>query len=103
MIRVLFTNTEVQFESKSTGKHFAIRYSEQPEVFGHPRHLVVDFERASPLLNAALKVVHGKSLLAPKVEIRIDRIFAGGLADVDYRIIKDFFIHSGAREVNIQK
>ncbi len=101
MIRVLFTDTELQFESKRTGKHFVIRYSEQPEVFGHPRHVMVNFERASPLLNTALKAVHGKSLLPPKVEIYVQRIFSGGLADVGHRAIKDFFIQSGALKVNI--
>ena len=97
----MFTDTEVQFESKRTGKDFVIRYSDQPGVFGHPRHSWWILSGASLLLNTALKAVHGKSLIPPKVEIHVQRIFSGGLADVDRRAIKDLFIHSGAREVNI--
>jgi hypothetical protein len=100
MIRVTFTDTEVHFESDGTGKHYAIHCVDFPAVFGHPRHLMVDFERAHPLLHAALKAVHG-GLLAPRVEIRVTRPVLDGLADVDRRTLKDFLIHSGARDVTI--
>ena len=100
MIRVTFTDTEVRFESEDSGKHHAIYCAEYPGVFGHPRHLMVDFERAHPLLHGALKAVHS-GLLAPRVEIRVVRSVSGGLADVDRRTLKDFLIHSGARDVTI--
>ncbi len=101
MIRVIITDTELRFESDSTGRQHAIHCAEHPAVFGHPRHLMVDFEAARPLLNAGLKAVHGGSLLPPRVEVYVERAVLGGLADVDFRAIKDFFAHSGARDVKI--
>ena len=100
MIVITFTDTELRFESESTGKRHAIDCGEFPAVFGHPRHLMIDFERARPLLQAALRAVHG-SLLPPRVEIRIARPVSGGLADVDRRTLKEFLVHSGARDVTI--
>jgi hypothetical protein len=102
MIEVLFTDEELRFESLKSGKQCTIPFAAHPEVFGHPRHLMVDLERARPLLNAAMKEVAGISLLAPTVEIRIERAVAGGLADVDRKAVKDFFMHAGARKVEIR-
>jgi hypothetical protein len=102
MIKVLFTDNEVRFESENAAKQYAIRQSEHPEVLGHPRHLMVNFESALPVLHAALKAVNGRSLFAPEVEVHVLREMPGGLADVDKRTLKDFLFHSGARDVRIR-
>ena len=101
MIRITFADTEVRFEGDATKELHAIRYAEHPEVFGHPRHLLVNFERAQEVLRAALKAVHG-GIFPPRTEVRVIRSLAGGLADVDRRTLKDFLIHAGARDVVIQ-
>jgi hypothetical protein len=102
MIEVLLTDKQLRFESSKSGKQYTIQCAAHPEVFGHPRHLMVDLERARPLLNAAMKEVAGFGLLAPTVEIRIERAVAGGLADVDRKVVKDFFMYAGARQVEIR-
>ena len=100
MVRVTFTNTEVHFESDKTKRQHTLKHAEYPEVFGHPRHLMVNYERARPLLHDALKAVH-RGLLAPAVEVRVTRSLAGGLADVDHRTLKDFLLHAGAKHVSV--
>ncbi|MEI8287983.1 MAG: hypothetical protein WCH99_00810 [Verrucomicrobiota bacterium] len=101
MIRVIITDREVQFWSDRTGKQHTIRCLEHPAVFGHPRHIMVDFEAAIALLNTALKAVHSRRLFAPRVEVHVRRAVTGGLADVDLRTIKDFFVFAGAKDVKI--
>jgi hypothetical protein len=101
MIQVTFAETEVRFASNATKKQHVIRYAEHPDVFGHPRHLMVNLESAQDLLREALKAVHG-GMLPPKVEVRVRRHLAGGLADVDRRTLKDFFVQAGARDVALE-
>jgi hypothetical protein len=106
MIKVAITEKEFRFESAKTGKQCIIRCGDHPQVFGHPRHLMVSIELARPILNGALKEAGGLnwfSLMPPIVEVRIERSVAGGLADVDYRVIKEFFTYAGARRVEIQR
>lgn len=101
MIRVTITEKELWFESQASGKRYSIQCADHPQVFGHPRHLMVDLESARPLLTAAMKEVAGFRLLPPSVEIRIERAMAGGLADVDYQVAKHFFTYAGAKRVQI--
>jgi hypothetical protein len=101
MIHVSITDTELRFESPKSGKRFTIQCADHPEVFGHPRHLLVDLERARPLLTAAMKEVAGFALLPPTIELRIERAVAGGLVDVDYQVAKQFFTYAGAKNVEI--
>jgi hypothetical protein len=67
MVRITFTNTEVHFESDTQEQQHILYYAEYSDVFGHPRHLMVNFELARPLLHDALKSVHRRPL-APAVE-----------------------------------
>ncbi len=60
---------------------------------------MVDLDRVVPLLTKGMKAVNGFSLLPPNVEIRIDRVVAGGLVDVDYQVTKHFFTSAGAKKV----
>jgi hypothetical protein len=102
MIQVCITDTELRFESPKSGKRYAIQCADHPEVFWHPRHLMVDLERARPLLTAAMKEAAGFTLLPQSVELRIERAVAGGLVDVDYQVAKHFLIYAGAKKVEIR-
>ena len=103
MIQVLITDAELRFESSKSGKRYVIQCADHPEVFGHPRHLMVDLERARPLLTAAMKEVAGFAIMPPTVEIRIERTVAGGVVDVDWEVAKHFFEYAGAKKVEIHK
>jgi hypothetical protein len=101
MIHVSITDSKLRFESLKSGKRYAIQCADHPEVFGHPRHLMVDLERARPILTAAMKQEADFALLPPTIELRIVRTVAGGLVDVDYQVAKHFFTYAGAKRVEL--
>ena len=95
-IRAYFTPESIRFEEPKSGKTHIVCYADHPQIFGHPRHLLVDMDAARPVFEAAFKSITSFWLLALRVEVHIDREMEGGIADSDLAIIAHFFTDAGA-------
>ncbi len=81
-----------------------IPYRDHPEVFGHPRFLMADFDKSAALVRMTLKQLKGmrKALIAPKIVISINRPLSGGVAEMDKACLNQIFLEAGARKVVFQ-
>jgi hypothetical protein len=99
MIKLTITDTEVRLENRRSGRIHVIETAQEPEVFGHPRHLMRNAYLAIPLLNRGLRAVHGRSLWPLRVVATISRSAEGGLADVDFAVLRFLLRNAGAYSV----
>lgn len=98
---------EARFGAESlvfTGRDEILReiyaYRDYPEIFGHPRFLMADFDEAEALVRDAIRKLAGRwQVIAPRINVLIDRPMPGGLTPMDRRILCEIFTHGGAREV----
>jgi hypothetical protein len=89
----------VENESKS----IVISYRERPDVFGHPRFLFGDFDQCEEIIRSSLRKLElGWSLVPPKVVVTVEKELAGGITKIDERLIREVFMHGGARDVVIK-
>ncbi len=81
----------------------SVAYRDHPEVFGHPRFLMADFDKSVALVRNALReLVRGWRLLPPKITVTINRKMEGGITTIDRKLLAEIFLHGGARAVTIQ-
>lgn len=68
--------------------------------FAHPRVLVDDFTIAEKVITYAIKAVSDGQLLAPSpiVVVHVTEELEGGLAPMEYRVLRELFESAGARE-----
>lgn len=81
-----------------------VPYRDHPEIFGHPRFLMADFDNSAALVRGVLKQLKGmrRALIAPKMIVSINRPLAGGVTQIDKSILQQIFTEAGARKVLIQ-
>ena len=104
MILVSFSAEVLVFTVDSEEKTVSFPYREHPEVFGHPRFLMLDLKQSDAIVRLALKeLMPRRALIAAKIEVSISRSLQGGITDMDRRIIEDIFLHAGARKVVFRK
>lgn len=79
-------------------------YREHPEVFGHPRFLMADFDNSAALVRKALANLKGARfpLIAPKIVVKVNRQLDGGIVEIDKSIIQQIFTEAGARKVEFR-
>jgi hypothetical protein len=98
-IEARFGADSLTFTSREEGRSEVYAYRDHPDVFGHPRFLMADFDKGEALVRDALRKLAGRwQIIAPRIEGFIDRPIAGGLTDVDRRSLGMIFTHGGARE-----
>jgi hypothetical protein len=98
MIRASFNPDSLTLTSEDDRKSVSFSYRDYPVVFGHPRFLMADFEKSRELVHGALRQLAGR-WMPPKVTISVDREVAGGVTEIDRRILGEIFMHAGARAV----
>ncbi|HSY43951.1 MAG TPA: hypothetical protein VK811_08555 [Candidatus Acidoferrum sp.] len=81
-----------------------IPYREHPEIFGHPRFLMADFDNSAALVRKTLANLRGArfALIAPRIIVNINRQLNGGIMEIDKSIIQQIFTEAGARKVEIR-
>jgi hypothetical protein len=82
-------------------KPVSILYREHPDVFGHPRFFMADFDKGAALVRSALKELAGGRLplIAPKIAVSFDRPIQGGVTEMDKKIVCEILTSAGARKV----
>ena len=82
-------------------KPVSIPYHQHPEVFGHPRFFLADFDKSAALVSRALKeLAAGRlPLIAPKIAVSFDRPIQGGVTEMDKKIVGEILTSVGARKV----
>jgi hypothetical protein len=99
IIQARFGNDSLTFTSREDGRSEVYAYGDHPDVFGHPRFLMADFDKSEALVRDALRKLVGRwQVIAPKIEGFIDRQVTGGLTEIDRRSLGQIFTHGGARE-----
>ena len=78
-----------------------ILYRDYPEIFGHPRFLMVGRDQSAALVTTAIRQLMGgrPPLIAPKFVVTINRPLQGGITEIDERSIEEILTKTGARKV----
>jgi hypothetical protein len=99
-IQVAFTENALTFTEQGE-MPVTIPYRDHPEVFGHPRFLMADFDKSAALVRMTIKQLKGMraALIAPKIVIAINRPLSGGVAEIDKATLNQIFTEAGARKV----
>jgi len=95
-----FTDDALTFTEEESPP-VSVPYREHPEIFGHPRFLMIDFDKSAALVRSALRQSAGGRLplIAPKIAVSFDRPVHGGITDMDKRIIGEILTKAGALKV----
>ncbi len=98
-----FADDALTFTEEGT-QPVTVPYREHPQVFGHPRFLMADFDTSVALVRRALLQLKGGRfpLLAPKIVVSFDRPVQGGIADMDKKLLQGIFAAAGARKVEFR-
>jgi hypothetical protein len=99
-ILVSFTDDALTFTEEGS-QPVSVSYREHPEVFGHPRFLMIDFDKSAALVRSVVRQMAGARLplIAPKIAVSVDRPVPGGITDMDKRMIGGIFTSAGALKV----
>lgn len=99
-IRASFTNDALTFTAEKSTRTVSFPYCRHPEVFGHPRFLMIDLDKSDAIVRSALRqLTNPRTFLAPRVIVSFDRPVHGGITEMDKREIADIFTHAGACKV----
>jgi hypothetical protein len=79
-----------------------IPYRDHPEIFGHPRFLMISLDQSVALITNAIRELIGRRLIAPKFLVTIERRLEGGLTDMDKKIIEQILMEAGGRKVEFK-
>jgi len=99
-ILVSFTEDSLTF-TEDESRPVSFPYRDHPEVFGHPRFLMIDFDKSATLVRSAVKQLAGdrRPLIAPKMAVSVERSVQGGITDMDQKIIGEILTNAGALKV----
>lgn len=102
-IQVAFTNDALTFTEEGE-MPVTIPCRDHPEIFGHPRFLMADFDKSAALVRMTIKQLKGmrRALIAPKIVVSINRSMSGGVAEMDKACLNQIFLEAGARKVVFQ-
>jgi hypothetical protein len=99
-IVVEFTDNALTF-TESGRQPISIAYRDHPEVFGHPRFLMVGGDQGAALVASSMRELMGGRLplIAPKFVVTINRSLQGGITEIDEKSVEEIFRKAGARKV----
>ena len=103
-ITVEFTDNALIF-TEAGKQPIAISYRDHPEIFGHPRFLMLGTDQSAALVATTMRQLMGGRLplIAPKFVVAINRPLEGGITEIDEQSIVEILTKAGARKIEFKK